>query len=89
VEEPDFSHLTLGWTSGQLSKPRPWWSSVFSQRLRGRYGSTSEYVRELIRRDQDRQRLRGLLTRGAESNPGPIADDHYFQRLRSRVSTGD
>ena len=27
----------------------------------GQYGSTSEYVRELIRRDQDRTRLRGLV----------------------------
>jgi antitoxin ParD1/3/4 len=51
----------------------------------GRYGSTSEYVRELIRRDQDRQRLRELLTNGAESEPGPNADSDYFQRLRSRI----
>jgi antitoxin ParD1/3/4 len=29
------------------------------------YGTSSEYLRELIRRDQDRQRLRGLLLAGA------------------------
>ena len=31
------------------------------------YSSSSEYVRELIRKDQDRQRLRGLLLEGAAS----------------------
>ena len=51
----------------------------------GRYGSASEYVRELIRRDQDRSRLRELLLEGAE---GPIvgrADEEYFSSLRDRV----
>lgn len=52
----------------------------------GRYNSTSEYVRELIRRDQDRQRLRGLLLDGAGSEPGPLADDTYFASLRDRLS---
>jgi antitoxin ParD1/3/4 len=51
----------------------------------GRYGSTSEYVRELIRRDHDRRQLRGLLLDGAASAPGPVADDSYFASLRRRV----
>ena len=38
------------------------------------YGTSSEYVRELIRKDQDRQRLRRLLLDGAESTPGAAAD---------------
>ncbi len=54
----------------------------------GRYGSTSEYVRELIRRDQDRHRLRGLLLDGAASAGGPVADDAYFAALRGRVESG-
>ncbi|OWJ90603.1 hypothetical protein B6S59_27720, partial [Pseudomonas sp. A46] len=33
------------------------------------YGTSSEYVRELIRKDQDRQRLRNLLLEGAASSP--------------------
>jgi antitoxin ParD1/3/4 len=53
----------------------------------GRYGSTSEYVRELIRRDQERHRLRTLLLDGAGSPPGPIADTAYFGQLRSQVRT--
>ena len=52
----------------------------------GRYGSASEYVRELIRRDQDRQHLRSLLLDGAASPPGPVADEAYFDDLRARVS---
>jgi len=53
----------------------------------GRYGSTSEYVRDLIRRDQDRQRLRHLLLDGAGSPPGPLADGAYFSELRGRLSS--
>ena len=55
----------------------------------GRYGSTSEYVRDLIRRDQDRQRLRNLLLDGAGSPPGPIAESAYFADLRSRLQSSD
>jgi antitoxin ParD1/3/4 len=55
----------------------------------GGFGSTSEYVRELIRRDQDRERLRHLLLEGAASSPGPIADDSYFESMRTRVRSGD
>jgi antitoxin ParD1/3/4 len=49
------------------------------------YGTSSEYVRELIRRDQDRQRLRGLLLGGAASPPGGPGDQGYFDELRAHV----
>lgn len=49
------------------------------------YGTSSEYVRELIRRDRDRQRLRGLLLDGANSAPGSTADGARFDRLRERA----
>lgn len=49
------------------------------------YGTSSEYVRELIRKDQDRQRLRSLLLEGAASGAGTPADDAYFDRLRKRA----
>lgn len=52
--------------------------------LRG-YGTSSEYVRELIRKDQDRTRLRDLLLKGAESAPGKPVDKAYFDDLRNRV----
>jgi len=56
------------------------------QQVAGRgYGTSSEYVRELIRKDQDRQRLRGLLLEGADSPAGSVADAAYFDALRRRA----
>ena len=49
------------------------------------YGTSSEYVRDLIRRDQERLRLRALLLEGAAAPPVGEADDKYFAELRSRV----
>ena len=49
------------------------------------YGTSSEYVRELIRKDQERQHLRGLLLEGAASAPAGPADAAYFEGLRRRV----
>jgi antitoxin ParD1/3/4 len=49
------------------------------------FSSSSEYVRELIRKDHDRQHLRGLLLAGAESVPTAPADVDYFQSLRAKV----
>ena len=50
------------------------------------YGTSSEYVRELIRKDQERQHLRGLLLEGAGSVPAGPADAAYFEGLRRRVA---
>lgn len=49
------------------------------------YGTSSEYVRELIRKDQGRQHLRSLLLDGAASPAGAEADAGYFDGLRARV----
>lgn len=51
------------------------------------YGTSSEYVRDLIRRDQDRQKLRALLLEGAASEAGAPAGAAYFADLRARVHT--
>jgi antitoxin ParD1/3/4 len=58
---------------------------VDEQVARRGYATSSEYVRELIRIDQDRQHLRGLLLEGAESPATVAADDAYFNGLRDRV----
>jgi len=50
------------------------------------YGTSSEYVRELIRKDQDRLQLRGLLLAGAASPPAAVADAAYFADLRARIT---
>jgi antitoxin ParD1/3/4 len=44
---------------------------VDEQVASGAYGTSSEYVRELIRRDQDRHRLRDVLPGGGRSALGP------------------
>lgn len=49
------------------------------------FGTSSEYIRDLIRKDQDRQRLRGLLLEGMASAPAKEADAHYFDALRYRA----
>lgn len=49
------------------------------------YGTSSEYVRELIRHDQERTQLRNLLLQGAQSASIGLADEHYFADLRSNV----
>ena len=41
----------------------------------GHYGNTSEYIRDLVRRDQEeqtRERLRTLLEEGLASGPGRV-----------------
>ena len=68
-----------------ISLPQALKSFVDRQvRSRG-YSSSSEYVRELIRKDQDRQHLRGLLLEGAASPSVGTADTAYFDQLRERV----
>ena len=49
------------------------------------YGTSSEYVRELIRKEQDRLQLRSLLLAGASSAPTKPVDGAYFEGLRKRV----
>jgi antitoxin ParD1/3/4 len=49
------------------------------------YGTSSEYVRELIRRDQDRMRVRGFLLAGAATAPTGPATRAHFDRLRDRL----
>jgi antitoxin ParD1/3/4 len=49
------------------------------------YSTSSEYVRELIRKDQEALHLRKLLLDGAASRPAEPADREYFDSLRSRA----
>ncbi|RMG34286.1 MAG: type II toxin-antitoxin system ParD family antitoxin [Gammaproteobacteria bacterium] len=49
------------------------------------YGTVSEYVRELIRKDKDKNRLRSLLLEGATSAPSGAADEAYFEGLRDYI----
>lgn len=51
------------------------------------YGTSSEYVRELIRKEQDRANLRALLMQGAASPLGGEINSEFFARLRRRAQT--
>ncbi len=68
-----------------ISLPDSLKSFVDDQVARWGYATSSEYVRELILVDQDRQRLRDLLLEGAESPATAAADDAFFDGLRDRV----
>lgn len=71
-----------------ISLPDTMKSFVDEQVSQRGYGTSSEYVRELIRKDQDRQHLRELLLAGAASAPAAPADAAYFEGLRNRVRKG-
>ena len=72
-------------TTMNISLPDTLKTFVDEQVSQRGYGTSSEYVRELIRKDQDRLQLRGLLLAGAASNPTAPADTSYFEGLRDRV----
>lgn len=58
----------------------------------GSYGNTSEYLRELIRRDQREQaaqRLRDLIADGLASGEGREANDDVIAELRERALGAD
>lgn len=58
----------------------------------GSYGNTSEYLRELIRRDQREQaaqRLRDLVADGLASGEGREVTDDVVAELRERALGAD
>ena len=70
-----------------ISLPEELRSFVDSQVSEGDYTSSSEYMRELLRKEKDRVRLRELLLEGLASplNKEPM-DSKYFDRLRKRIA---
>ena len=72
-----------------ISLPEALRSFVDSQVADGDFGSSSEYVRELIRKEQDRVRLRRLILEGAGSKLSDNAFDvKYFESLRIKAKAG-
>lgn len=63
--------------------------SYVDQRVRsGQYGNTSEYLRELIRRDQEEQakkRLRELIEEGLNSGTGRALTPQRAAQLKKRA----
>ena len=75
-------------TTMNVSLPDDLKHFVDSQVDNGNYGSTSEYVRELIRRDQSRRQLRSALLDGARSPVAATTDAAYSASLREIAESG-
>lgn len=69
-----------------ISLPETLKTFVDTQVSQGDYVSSSEYVREVLRKEQDRVRLRELLLEGAAS---PVSENvwnaEHFEKMRQRV----
>ena len=63
--------------------------SYVNQRVAsGQYGNTSEYLRELIRRDQEEQakkRLRELIEAGLNSGPSQTLTPNRIAKLKKQA----
>jgi antitoxin ParD1/3/4 len=77
--------MLFGMSTMNISLPESLRSFVEEKVAQGAYGTSSEYVRELIRKDQERTQLRDLLLAGAQSPPAVTVDAAYFKGLRQRV----
>jgi antitoxin ParD1/3/4 len=78
-------NMLLGMSTMNISLPDQLKAFVDEQVSQRGYGTSSEYVRELIRKDQDRLQLRVLLMAGAASKPTAAVGEAYFEGLRQRV----
>ena len=78
-----------------VSLPDPMKVWVEAQTKDGRYSNTSDYVRDLIRRDQERSakiaRMQELVTEGLESGiaEDSMADIRKAARAQAGVSNDD
>ncbi len=61
-------------------------SFIESQVAARGHGTASDYVRELISKEQDRQHLRSVLIAGAESAAALPVDADYFDSLRGHIA---
>ena len=72
-----------------ISLPAPLREWIEAQVKGGRYGNASEYLRELIRRDQERQaqeRLESLLLEGVKSGTASPLTQQDWSELRTEVA---
>ena len=73
-----------------VSLPDPMRDWVEARAKTGRYSSASDYVRDLIRRDQDRagklSELQKLITEGIESGVSSRSIDDLLKTARERAA---
>ncbi|MDE3116520.1 MAG: type II toxin-antitoxin system ParD family antitoxin [Pseudomonadota bacterium] len=73
-----------------VSLPEPMKEWVEAQAQTGRYANTSDYIRDLIRRDQERMNkiaaLQTLITEGLESGaPQELDRDTFLKRMYAQA----
>ena len=69
-----------------ISLPEGLKTYVDDQVSTGGFGTASEYLRTLIREDQERKQLRGLILDGARSPIVGEFDAAYFDGLRKSIA---
>ena len=72
-----------------VSLPQPMKQWVEEQAQSGRYSNASDYVRDLIRRDQDRtskiRQMQALVTEGLDSGAGSRTMDELLVDARKQT----
>jgi antitoxin ParD1/3/4 len=80
----------MAMTALNVSLPEPLKDYVESQVKQGGYSTPSEYVRSLIREDQQRradERLERALLEGLASGPPLEADRKFWQRKQRQLAS--
>jgi antitoxin ParD1/3/4 len=70
-----------------ISLPEPMKAFIDEQVISAGYSTSSEYVRDLIRRDQDRIKLKNLILEGAQSPLSVKNNAEFFNELRATFKT--
>lgn len=76
-------------TSMNISLPEPMKEFVDERVESGGYGSASEYIRELVRKDQKeraQERLEVLLLEGLESGESQAVNADFWKTLRNDLT---
>ncbi len=75
-----------------VSLPDPMKDWVEQQAKSGRYSNASDYVRDLIRRDQDREhkiaQMQALVSEGLASGTGTRSMEELRTAARAKVKSG-
>lgn len=69
-----------------VSLPDPMKDWCQSQVGSGKYATASDYVRDLIRKDQEQQALQAAITKGLESGLSKRSMDEILREARRRAS---
>lgn len=70
-----------------ISLPEDLKTFIDAQVAEHAYGSTSEYLRELIRKQRDIEKLRNMLLDGFNSGPATPMEPDFFDKMRKRAQS--